>query len=67
MTLRDLVDAKLLEPGEDCIVVTYKGTSYTASLSDDCAIVYQGVSRLSNTSWPGQIASAIATDLSDQL
>ena len=42
VTLRDLVDTNLLEPCKDCIVVSYKGTSYTASLDDDGAIVYQG-------------------------
>ena len=60
VTLRDLVEAKLLEPGEDCIVVTYKGMSYTASLSDDCAIVYSGAADLPSTSWLAHLATAPA-------
>ena len=43
MALGDLVDAKLLIPRSDCVVVSYKGTTYTASLDDDGAIAYEGV------------------------
>ncbi len=43
-TLQDLIEAGIIIPGRSNIAVSYKGTTYTASLEKDGAISYQGAS-----------------------
>ena len=45
-TLQDLIEAGIIIPGRSNIAVSYKGTTYTASLEKDGAISYQGASCL---------------------
>ena len=45
-TLQDLIEAGIIVPGRSNITVSYKGTTYTASLEKDGAISYQGAPRL---------------------
>ena len=40
--LQDLIDAGIIIPGRNNITVSYKGTTYTASLEKDGSISYQG-------------------------
>lgn len=41
-SLLDLIEANIIIPGRNNISVSYKGTTYTASLEKDGAISYQG-------------------------
>ena len=41
-TLQDLIEAGIIIPGRNNITVSYKGTTYTASLEKDGSIAYQG-------------------------
>jgi len=43
-TLQDLIEASIVIPGKNNITVSYKGTTYTASLEKDGSISYQGAS-----------------------
>jgi hypothetical protein len=43
LTLQDLIDAGVIFPGRNNISVQYKGTTYTASLSKDSMILFQGM------------------------
>ena len=42
-TLQDLIEAGIIIPGKNNITVSYKGTTYTASLEKDGSISYQGI------------------------
>lgn len=42
VTLKDLMDGDVLAAGQNKITVSYKGTTYTASLTKDGVIEYQG-------------------------
>lgn len=43
VTLKDLMDGDVLAAGQNKIAVSYKGTTYTASLTKDGVIEYQGM------------------------
>lgn len=43
LTLQDLIDAGVIFPGRNNISVQYKGTTYTASLSKEGMILFQGM------------------------
>lgn len=43
LTIKDIIDAGLLNPGRNNVAVTYKGITYTASLMADGAIQFEGV------------------------
>lgn len=51
-TLQDLIKAGIINPGRSSIAVSYKGTTYTASLEKDGAISYQGASCLLDDGLP---------------
>lgn len=42
-TLQDLIEAGIIIPGRNNITVSYKGTTYTASLEKDGSISHQGI------------------------
>lgn len=51
LTLQDLIDAGVIFPGRNNISVQYKGTTYTASLSKDGMILFQGMQLREATSF----------------
>lgn len=51
VTLADLLQHGLIHPGDGSISVTYKGAAYTASLSDDGTIVFEGYKFTSPTAF----------------
>jgi hypothetical protein len=42
VTLRDLVNARYLDPQKDCVVLHHKGMSFTGTLDPDGFILYEG-------------------------
>ena len=55
VTLGQMVQAKILQPGADCITTKYKGVQYVASLSDKGHIVYNDRSFSSPTAFKKSI------------
>lgn len=57
VTLTQLMQSKILQPGADCITTTYKGVQYVASLSDKGHIMFNNSSFIAPTAFRKYITS----------